>query len=536
MIPELVIVALDFYREPRRFPHLTDPRYPLPAGVADLLTTPANVLSDQHIEETAATLNATVNECRELVPFFIKQALLDSGGDYYRILGLPNNANASQIKKHYHYLIRLFHPDRDVSDDNWDELYAPRINEAYNVLRNENKRSRYDEGLLAERNAGFAPAGEQQRATQTRARHKNHNPAINKSGMSPQAKKLALGLLVIVVIGFTMLIMKQSRQPTLRVAASGERTVEVSSPGNTNTDQNISKTNTLHTTEAVDPAEEETSQVDVMQQAVEQQKEPSMEEIIRLRVEKATVAVVGHPMTTVSVREVKVKPPKKVSPAAVKPAVNKVEEQKTSDMNNVAMSKTDVAHENTVKDKNSVKNTDVAVSKKVVTIKTVEKTKASNQPVKVVVSQQNDQQIIPKSVTEGIHQSFPENIPPTISSEQLFKILAVLISSYEAGDLDRFVDLFAEDAGTTDGNGKLAIYNLYKEYFARPEQRKMSITQFRWKDNGSNGKNGSGDVHLVTIPLDGSVPTNGGGPLRLDVQLYPAGLKIKGMYYEIKTK
>ena len=103
MIPELVIVALDFYRDPRRFAHLTDPRQPLPAGISDLLAAPANVLSDDHIEETARTLNASVDECREMVPFFIKQALLDAGGDYYRTLGLRRSADRNQVKQHYHY-------------------------------------------------------------------------------------------------------------------------------------------------------------------------------------------------------------------------------------------------------------------------------------------------------------------------------------------------------------------------------------------------------------------------------------------------
>ena len=230
MIPELVIVALEFYREPRRFPYLTDPRYPLPAGVTELLTAPANELSDEHIEKTAATLNATVNECREMVPFFIKQVLLDSGGDYYRILGLPRNAETSQIKKHYQYLIRLFHPDKDISDDNWDDLYAPRINEAYDTLRNSGKRSEYDARLSAEDNVGFAPAAVRQPAAQTRTRHNMHAPVAEKATMSPQAKKLALGLVTVVFIGFTMLILKESRQPTLRVVVDDESAIQVNTP------------------------------------------------------------------------------------------------------------------------------------------------------------------------------------------------------------------------------------------------------------------------------------------------------------------
>ncbi len=72
--------------------------------------------------------------------------------------------------------------------------------------------------------------------------------------------------------------------------------------------------------------------------------------------------------------------------------------------------------------------------------------------------------------------------------------------------------------------------------FGAPEQRRISIDQYRWKDHGANGKIGSGNVSLVTMPLDGSPQTNGAGSIRLEVQLYPAGLKIKGMYYNIKSR
>ena len=250
------------------------------------------------------------------------------------------------------------------------------------------------------------------------------------------------------------------------------------------------------------------------------------------------MAVVGSPVAAVPGRARKAESPKLVSPGPEKPSITKVEEQKPSVKKNTVVSNTDVAEKEVVR-KDVVKNKEAVSSKKVAVSNEVIASKSSNPPTNSVTSQQDDQRSVPQSITQSLPQVVPENHQqnsPSITPEQLFKLLAVLMSSYEAGDLERFVDLFAEDAGTTDGNGKPKIYKLYKEYFARPEQRKISITQFRWKDNGSNAKNGSGNVHLVTIPLDGSEPTNGGGPLRLDVQLYPEGLKIKGMYYKIKTK
>ena len=41
-----------------------------------LLAASSHVFSDERIEETAATLNATVEECHRAVPFFVKQVFL----------------------------------------------------------------------------------------------------------------------------------------------------------------------------------------------------------------------------------------------------------------------------------------------------------------------------------------------------------------------------------------------------------------------------------------------------------------------------
>ena len=148
MIPELLVAALAFYREPARFPQLRDVAAPLPAGLTDLLAATTSLLSDEQITATAAALNATEGECRDSVSFFLKQVMLDAAGDYYRILGVTPDASAELIKRHYQYLIRIFHPDKGVASDSWDDVYAPRINEAYNTLRNGAKRNAYDAALV----------------------------------------------------------------------------------------------------------------------------------------------------------------------------------------------------------------------------------------------------------------------------------------------------------------------------------------------------------------------------------------------------
>ncbi len=74
--------------------------------------------------------------------------------DYYEVLGVARDASAEEIKKAFRKKARETHPD--VSDgDNAEEEFK-RINEAYEVLSDDQKRSMYDQyGTADPRQAGY---------------------------------------------------------------------------------------------------------------------------------------------------------------------------------------------------------------------------------------------------------------------------------------------------------------------------------------------------------------------------------------------
>jgi molecular chaperone DnaJ len=74
--------------------------------------------------------------------------------DYYEALGVPRTANADQLKGAYRKLAMSFHPDRNP-DDKEAEAKFKEINEAYEVLKDDEKRTTYDRfGHAAFENGG----------------------------------------------------------------------------------------------------------------------------------------------------------------------------------------------------------------------------------------------------------------------------------------------------------------------------------------------------------------------------------------------
>src|SRR6478672_6395230 len=82
--------------------------------------------------------------------------------DYYEALGVARGADADEIRKAYRKLARKYHPDLNPGDKAAEERFK-KVQEAYDILSDENKRKVYDQyGFYSDNippNGGGFPGG-----------------------------------------------------------------------------------------------------------------------------------------------------------------------------------------------------------------------------------------------------------------------------------------------------------------------------------------------------------------------------------------
>src|SRR5579883_479392 len=63
--------------------------------------------------------------------------------DFYETLGVSRSASPDEIKRAFRKLAMQYHPDRNAGDKNAEQKFKD-INEAYDVLKDDQKRAAYD--------------------------------------------------------------------------------------------------------------------------------------------------------------------------------------------------------------------------------------------------------------------------------------------------------------------------------------------------------------------------------------------------------
>ena len=69
--------------------------------------------------------------------------MADDKRDYYEVLGVDKSVSDDELKKAYRKAAKKYHPDLNPGDENAAKKMNE-INEAYDILGNENNKKKYD--------------------------------------------------------------------------------------------------------------------------------------------------------------------------------------------------------------------------------------------------------------------------------------------------------------------------------------------------------------------------------------------------------
>lgn len=147
---DAVDLMLGVFRAPERSALLRTRE--LPDGVLDVIRIAAG--DEQAIAAARASTALDHADLCTAAGLLLRNLFFFDGADSYRTLGVRSDADPAQIKRHYRWLVRWLHPDRNP--DSMHGFFVDRINCAWNSIRTPERRSSYDLSLQATPDAGGA--------------------------------------------------------------------------------------------------------------------------------------------------------------------------------------------------------------------------------------------------------------------------------------------------------------------------------------------------------------------------------------------
>ena len=126
--------------------------------------------------------------------------------NYYEILEVSQNASKEVIKNAYRALIKKYHPDSYTGDKEYAQEILKKINEAYEVLIDDNKRLLYDydNGFKIDPNApkDIEPVVETEKVEEQEDIEENKFEKLKKKILEHKTASIAVSVIILFVVAF----------------------------------------------------------------------------------------------------------------------------------------------------------------------------------------------------------------------------------------------------------------------------------------------------------------------------------------------
>lgn len=154
--------------------------------------------------------------------FVISNMHFNPENNYYITLGLSQNVSNEEIRERWKKLMLLYHPDRQGGDDSWVSERAKKINEAYSVMKDNEKRQSFDRKLLKQAmvKKTVSQSGTGPSAASSRSRKISRDPEWDRKKRN--IPKLLVGAYLIAALVFLGYIYLQNNTELLESALSRE--------------------------------------------------------------------------------------------------------------------------------------------------------------------------------------------------------------------------------------------------------------------------------------------------------------------------
>jgi type II secretory pathway pseudopilin PulG/DnaJ-domain-containing protein 1 len=478
--------------------------------------------ADQAILQWAEQLTgASADKLQRCAIAFIEQSFFAHGKDDFAILGLNPWASALDIKEHYRLLIRIFHPDRNNVASLQAARYSAMINQAYTTLKT----------AIPQVLTPVPPDKLAKHASATR----NALPRTKFSQAKKWAWQLRLQWLtpIKVMMGLVSLVALCITLGWYSMEANTTKAYDVLVGNDTPVD-NLPAETLDSPNQIVESALAIAAQADTNYEHALQDNPPEDDINSKIKASVSASTTIIKSKASQDILRANSADALKARVAVNPSAPTAKHKFPNSGEQLVIAGSAPVNASNTFSDSQYVANT-LTPNEPTALMESKHWNVNSDKVTKAVETTQTPLSGSVRVTEPAKHASFSEPIAAkpvsTLPNDfELRELIAKFTDSYQRGDIQAFMFLFADDVDAMEEGGRLGLQDTYGSFFNNTQSRQMMIRNLDWKLSG-NVVIGMADYRSAVFRKNSNEALNSSGAFRFKVTRAEGKIKIVSFYH-----